>query len=201
MLHLDHIAALPIYVARRRLMRMPEPTIYLPETAVADVRSLLHIFQRLDRGRLPCQLIGCKPGDEFDLSRELVLSAFATHHTVPSLGFIVWDAAKEAQRGVPSALPGETDPRPSVFPAAKSPLRFAHRWLPIWATAIPALDEHEPLFRAKILILEMTFVAPDHRKEHIHKFGHIHIDDIVKRASRFENELIIASHFSTPLSR
>ena len=28
--HLDHIAALPIYVARRRMMKMDPPTIYLP---------------------------------------------------------------------------------------------------------------------------------------------------------------------------
>ena len=50
--HMDHIAALPIYVARRRLMKMPEPTIYLPEGSVEDVRALLRAFQRLDRGRL-----------------------------------------------------------------------------------------------------------------------------------------------------
>ena len=32
--HLDHIAALPVYVARRRMMKMEPPTIYLPEHAV-----------------------------------------------------------------------------------------------------------------------------------------------------------------------
>ncbi len=31
--HLDHIAALPVYVARRRLMKMSPPTIYLPESS------------------------------------------------------------------------------------------------------------------------------------------------------------------------
>ena len=28
--HLDHIAALPVYVARRRMMKMEPPTIYVP---------------------------------------------------------------------------------------------------------------------------------------------------------------------------
>ena len=28
--HLDHVAALPVYVARRRMMKMEPPTIYLP---------------------------------------------------------------------------------------------------------------------------------------------------------------------------
>jgi ribonuclease Z len=40
-------------------------------------------------------------------------------------------------------------------------------------------------------------VAPSHRKDKIHKFGHIHLDDLVDRRERFQNELIIASHFST----
>ena len=47
--------------------------------------------------------------------------------------------------------------------------------------------------------MEMTFVAPGERHEKIHKFGHMHLDDFVARADRFENEVIIASHFSTRL--
>ena len=43
----------------------------------------------------------------------------------------------------------------------------------------------------------MTFVAPEHRKEKIHKHGHMHIDDYRQRAERFNNELIIAAHLST----
>jgi len=48
-----------------------------------------------------------------------------------------------------------------------------------------------------VLVMEMTFVSPSHRKERIHKFGHIHLDDVIERRERFKNELIIASHFST----
>src|SRR5579872_2217986 len=51
--HLDHVAALPVYVARRRMMKMEPPTIYLPVAAVEAVGTLLRAFQRLDRGRLP----------------------------------------------------------------------------------------------------------------------------------------------------
>ncbi len=31
----------------------------------------------------------------------------------------------------------------------------------------------------------------------IHKYGHTHLDDLIARAERFENEVIIVSHFST----
>src|SRR5204863_7263087 len=83
--HLDHIAALPVYVARRRMMKMDPPTIYLPQHAVEDVRRLLLVMQRLDRRRQTCRLQGLSPGQELELSRELVVTAFATTPTLPSL--------------------------------------------------------------------------------------------------------------------
>src|SRR5437763_15635005 len=49
--HLDHIAALPVYVARRRMMKMDRPHIYLPACAVNDVEHFLKVVQKLDRGR------------------------------------------------------------------------------------------------------------------------------------------------------
>ena len=53
------------------------------------------------------------------------------------------------------------------------------------------------MYEAQILVMEMTFVSPSHRKDKIHKFGHIHLDDLVERRERFNNEVVIASHFST----
>ena len=52
--HLDHIAALPVYVARRRMMKMEPPTIYLPETAIEPIERLLKAVSRLDRGPARC---------------------------------------------------------------------------------------------------------------------------------------------------
>jgi ribonuclease Z len=64
-------------------------------------------------------------------------------------------------------------------------------------TAPQALDENPEFYEAKILIAEMTFIAKSHRKELIHKSGHMHLDDFVVRRDKFKNELIIAGHFST----
>lgn len=194
--HMDHIAALPVYVARRRLMRMDPPKIFLPESYVDDVRALLHAFQRLDRGRLPCELIPCKPGDEFDLSRELVLKTFETVHTVPSLGYIVYDRRKKLKEEF-VGMPGE-----QIRDLRLSGVEVTHEVrAPIVAfigDSTPLPFDHMPdVLHAKVLITEVTFVSPAHRREHTHKFGHIHWDDIVERAERFKNELIIASHFST----
>ena len=72
--HLDHIAALPAYVSRRRMMKMDPPVIYLPDSAVDAAWDMLQTFRKLDRGAMPCELIGLLPGDQIDISREYVVT-------------------------------------------------------------------------------------------------------------------------------
>ena len=55
--HMDHLLALPAYVARRRMMKMTPPVIYLPAGKASEARQLLAIFCRLDQGKLPCQFV------------------------------------------------------------------------------------------------------------------------------------------------
>ncbi len=194
--HLDHVAALPVYVARRRMMKMEPPTIYLPEHSVDLVQHVLKAFSRLDRGRLPCNLVPVKPGDEIELSRELVVTASATRHTVPSLGYIVWERRRKLKAEYQGLASDQIrDLRLSGVDVAEE------RRLPLLAytgdTSPEGLDATPAMFDAKVLITEMTFVAPGHRKEKIHKHGHMHLDDYVRRRDLFKNELIIAMHFST----
>jgi ribonuclease Z len=193
--HLDHIAALPVYVARRRLMKMEPPTIYLPEYSIEPLERILKLFTRLDGGRMPCRMVPTKPGDEIELSREHVVTVSATEHRVPSLGFVVWDRRRKLKPQY-QQLTGEQirDLRmkgAEVTDEVRVPL-VAY----VGDSAPGGLDRCPAMYEARVLITELTFIAPSHRKEKIHKFGHIHLDDIIERREKFRNELIIASHFS-----
>ncbi len=194
--HLDHIAALPVYVARRRMMKMEPPTIYLPDHAVETVERLLKVYRQLDRGRLPCELIPVKAGDEIELSRELVVTASATHHTVPALGYIVWER-KQKLRPEYTSLQGDQI-RDLKLSGVEITNEVRVPELAYLGDSAPAgLDNCPAMYEARVLISEMTFVAPSHRKDKIHKHGHMHLDDYVERKDRFKNEKVIVGHFST----
>lgn len=194
--HLDHIAALPVYVARRRMMKMDPPTIYLPEHAVDNVDRLLHSYSRLDRGRLPCELIAVKDGDTIELSRELAISAHATRHTVPSLGYIVWQRRRKLKPEY-QGLSGEEIRDIRLQGHEVSHEQRLPKLAYLGDSSAAGLDACPDMYRSQVLIAEMTFVAPGHRKEKIRKMGHMHLDDFVQRRDRFENQLVIAGHFST----
>jgi ribonuclease Z len=194
--HLDHIAALPVYVARRRMMKMEPPTVYVPAENFEDVKKLLLVVQRLDRGRQVCDLRPVEAGQEIELSREHVVTAWPTAHTIPSRGYLVWERRNKLKEEF-QGLPGEKirDLRLSGTAVTRE-VR-----MPILAytgdTSPQGLDAFPPAYEAKILITELSFIREKHRRDKIHKFGHMHLDDFVERADRFKNEVIIAGHFST----
>lgn len=194
--HLDHLVALPAYVARRRMMKMDPPTIYLPADSVENVQRMLHIWQRLDRGRMLCNLVGVQPGDEYELSREHVVTVFATKHTVPSVGYVVWDR----RRKLKPEHQGKSGDEIRDLRMAGTDVTHEVR-IPLVCytgdTAPAGLDGYPPVYDAQVLITELTFFRPEHRKDKIHKYGHMHLDDILERADRFRNELLIVAHFST----
>ena len=194
--HLDHMAALPAFVARRRMMKMEPPTIYLPEENVEWADKLLKVWQRLDRGRMVCNLVGVHPGQEIELSRDHVVTVFKTQHTVPSVGYLVWQRRKKLKLKYQTLSGNEIrDLRMAgedVTHEVRTPLVCY-----TGDTAPPGLDNYPSIFEAKILITELTFFRPEHRREKIYKFGHMHLDDIIERADKFHNEIIIAMHFST----
>jgi ribonuclease Z len=198
--HLDHLAALPVYVARRRMMKMEPPVIYLPEDAIEWVDRLLKCVRHLDRGRLPCELKPLRAGDEIEVSRELVVTVSATSHTIPSLGFIVWERRRKLK---PEYLELSGDQIRDLRLAGTEVTQEMR--IPLIAylgdSSPKGLDQTPAMYEAKVLIAEMTFVAPSHRKDKIHKHGHMHLDDFVERRNRFKNERIIASHFSTRYQR
>jgi ribonuclease Z len=225
--HLDHVAALPVYVARRRMMKMEPPTIYVPEEALEDLERLMKIMHRLDRGRQLANLRGVKAGAEVELGRNLLVKAVQTEcsgiaadaisdeeldspdhvvkvvdsaHTIPSRGFVVYEKRKKLKKeylGLPGAkikelrLAGEASGNPIVEEIEDPIIAYTGDTSPV------GLDNNPDFFRAKILITEMSFIRAAHRRDKIHKFGHMHLDDFVERAGRFKNELIVAGHFST----
>lgn len=193
--HLDHIAAIPAYVARRRMMKMERPVLYLPDYAVATVDQMLKVITRLDRGRMPCELIPLRENQEIDLTRELTVTTHAMKHSIPALGFIVWEKRRKLKQEFVN-WSGE-----QIRDARLSGVEVTSETrIPLVAytgdTAPAGLDRNPDMFRAKILITEMTFLAPDHRKDLIHKDGHMHLDDFVDRKDTFQNEQIICGHFS-----
>lgn len=192
--HMDHVLALPAYIARRRMMQMDPPTIYVPDQKVGDVRQFLAAFCRLEQSVLPCRIVGVRPGDEIELSRELVVSVHKTYHTVPSVGYIVWERRKKL-RPEYFELSGAEIRDLSVSGVEVSyEVRFP-RVAFLGDSSPRGLDENPDMYEADVLIAEMTHVSLQ-KNEPFQTPGHMRLEDYVERQDRFHNQKVLASHFS-----
>ncbi|MDO4568859.1 MAG: MBL fold metallo-hydrolase [Planctomycetia bacterium] len=193
--HLDHLAFLPNYVARRRMMKMTPPTIFLPQKFVPAVEKLLGVWAKLDNGSFPCELVGLEGGEEVELSREVVVQAHPVQHRIPALGYVVFHRRKKLK---PEFLPLSGD---EIRNLKESGVKIDYeirvpKVAYLGDSNVHGLDANEIFYKAETLIMEMTFAEEEHTSDKIERKGHIHLNDIVRRKDKFENELIILSHFT-----
>ena len=197
--HMDHILALPAYVARRRMMLMEPPVLYAPKQKVADIRNFLAAFGRLEQSDLQCEIIGVQPGDELELSRELVATVHKTYHSVPSVGYIIWERRKKLKPEY-LELSGE-----QIRDLSQSGVEISYELrLPRIAflgdSSAKGLDENPDMYKADVLIAEMTHLT-HLRSEPLPASRHMSDEDYKQRQDKFENKIVIASHFSARYSQ
>lgn len=194
--HLDHLLALPALLARRGMLKLPPPTVYVPVEIISDVQLLLAVWRGLDRSGMDCRLVGLEAGETASLSDRHFVTAFATAHPVPSRGYVVW----ERRQKLKDEFVGLAGDQLKTLREAGTTLTVEVS-VPLVCytgdTGPAGLDAESALYEARILIVEMSFARAEHQRERIHAFGHLHLDDFVERTDRFQNELIVAGHVTT----
>ena len=63
-------------------------------------------------------------------------------------------------------------------------------------TLVSALDHSPELYKARVLVVECTFLDDRKTLDAARAGCHIHLDEVIERADRFENEHIVVMHVS-----
>lgn len=193
--HMDHMGGIAHHCATRALMGMEPPTYVVPEHAVGPLEQLFEAWRALDRSEMAHRLVPITAGARYEHRRDVHLEAFAVPHTVPALGYVVWKRHHRLAarfEGLPqSELAERARAGETLNEVVESPeVAFCGD------TRIEGLDRHPAVRRARLLILECTFLDERADAAEAKKRGHVHLDDVVARADWFENERILLTHFS-----
>lgn len=195
--HMDHSAGLVYYFSQRHFQGMGTGTVLCHRHLAEAIHKLMDAWSTIEAQRTPYRVV---PMDaegehsEFEIRRNLYLRAFATDHTVPSLGFVVLEK-RQKLRDEFAHLPQE------------KLVELKQRGEPItWIKEVPLVAytgdtgpgahfERPDVAGAKILITECTFIEPDHRKRS--RAGkHLHATDLAQIVERVKAEQIVLTHFS-----
>ena len=194
--HADHVGALPALLGIRALHgKMKPPRVVMPAEIVDDLQAALAAMSRLQRFALDIEPIGMNPGDEVALRGDLFVRAVRTFHPVPSLAYVIVRRVSKLRaefRGLPGPeiaarrLAGES------MTEHEDRLELAYST----DTLVSVLDHAPELLRTRVLIVECTFLDARKTLEAARSGCHIHLDELIERAERFQNEHIVLMHLS-----
>lgn len=224
--HPDHISAVPQHVARRRLLKLPPATYYVPPCCVQPLRTMLQAMAELDGSpaylgeqvkvlaMLPAKTAGCSStsadveGDpvadvtEVTIARDCVVRAWPTIHRVPSQGYTMWRKKKTLKPALAAELAAGRLSSRQLGELRKDGQEIEDvSSTCVFAysgdTTLQAVLGYQPALEADALVLECTyFDAIRHPVCLAQERGHVHLDEIVANASAFRNRRLVLMHFS-----
>jgi ribonuclease Z len=128
------------------------------------------------------------------LRNDLAVTFLPGRHLVPTVGYLF----SEVRKKLVDDLVGRAEEEIAALRQAGAEVTRREE-IPLLAypgdCAPEIFDAAPELFRARVLLIECSFLGEDDR-ERARKYDHIHLDDIAERAAMFENEAIVLTHFS-----
>ncbi len=192
--HLDHMAGFAHFASRRRLQRLPSARVFVPAEAAADAAQWLGACERLERIEYEIDVVPVSPGDRVRLRNDLELTILPGRHRVPTVGYLF----SEVRHKLLPELSGKDGREIAAMRESGAPVTRREE-IPLLAypgdCGAEIFDACPELFGARVLLLECSFLLPEDR-DRAREYAHIHLDDILARADRFENEAVVLTHFS-----
>jgi ribonuclease Z len=183
-------------------MGMSPATYYVPEETLAGMQGLAEAWRTLEMVKPhkwhPPQFEALAPGGVVWLHRQLAAKAFRVQHTLPSLGYTLYDVRKKLKAEF------QGTPGPELARLRREGVAFEEElWVPrltfIGDSTIETLYREPHVGQSRILFLEVTFLL-DGEQEMARKRGHTHLDDLLTflkaQPDTLQNEHIVLKHFS-----
>ncbi|XP_054808129.1 nuclear ribonuclease Z isoform X2 [Prosopis cineraria] len=181
--HMDHIGGLPMYVATRGLYRMKPPTIIVPSSVKEDVEKLFEVHRKLDHSELKHNLVGLDIGEEFYLRNDIKVKAFKTYHVIPSQGYVLYSVKKKLKHEY-LGLPGN-EIKKLKFSGVEITYTLEEPEIAFTGDTMSDFivdDSNIDALRARILVMECTFVNDSITVTHARDYGHTHLSEEIQEA-------------------
>ncbi len=190
--HMDHAAGIAYYLSQRNFCGISAGTILTPKNLLKPIKEIIDAWARLDGNKIPANLIGVKPGEEYQIKPNLFARVFPTKHCRGSVGFSVIERRKKLKPEYKD-LTG-----PQIVELKKKGIEIDYKIdFPIVTylgdTQYVDFSQLEYIVNSKILIAECTFYEGEHSGR-AEAGRHMHIDEFVTLLSNLQNEHIIVTH-------
>lgn len=189
--HLDHSGSLA-HILGVRCLNDHEPLhLVVPDSKVEQTKKYLKVLGEISESSISYKVL--KASDTHSLKRGIDLKAIASDHCIDSTGYGVWQTKhrlKPEFEGVPGDELAKKKKQGLVIEENISELLLAYS-----GDSRAAFFKTEAI-RAKVLIMECSFLGEDVPLEKVDYYGHTHMSDWVRYAEQIEAETVVMTHVS-----
>jgi len=190
--HMDHAAGIVYYLSHRNFCGQSPGTILAPANLIAPIEQVVNAWAGLDGNKIPANLVGVKPGDEYQIKPNLLAKVFPTKHSKGSVGYSIIEKRKKLKPEY-AGLTG-----PQIVELKKQGLQIDYPLdIPIVTylgdTMYVDFSQLKYVAESKILIAECTFYEVEHA-ERAEAGRHMHLDEFVTLLEKLQNDHIIITH-------
>ncbi len=190
--HMDHAAGIAYYLSHRNFSGQSAGTILAPANLLGPMKEIIESWGRLEGKVVPANLVGVKPGDEYQIKPNLFTRVFPTKHSRDSVGYSVIEKRKKIKPEY-AKLTG-----PQIVELKKQGVEIDYPLeIPIVTylgdTQYVDFSQLKYIVESKILIAECTFYMAEHA-ERAEAGKHLHVDEFVTLIEKLQNEHIIITH-------
>ncbi len=200
--HMDHAAGIAYYFSQRMFLDNAPGNLYAPEPLIEPIQKLLRLWGEIDGHEPPANIHPARPGEDIILRKDLLVRPFEVNHpcrrrareTVHALGY----CAIEVRQKLFEEYLNLTGPQ--IVELKKQGVAITRRVeMPLIAytgdTAAGEFLSLDYVRKARLLLLECTFVEDDHM-DRARAGAHLHVRDLKHIIPRLENERIVLIHLS-----
>jgi ribonuclease Z len=196
--HMDHAAGIAYYLSHRNFCGQSPGTILAPENLLGPMREIIDAWGRLDGNKVPANLVGVKPGDEYQIKPNLFTRVFPTKHSKDSVGYTVIEKRKKIKPEYAKLT------SPQIVELKKQGVQIDNPLeIPIVSylgdTDYVDFSQLEYIVRSKILIAECTFYTPE-QTERAKAGKHMHVDEFAALIENMQSECIVITHTTQRIS-
>lgn len=192
--HMDHSAGLAYYFSQRHFQGVGTGTVLCHPALEAPIKNVMTAWIDLEAQRTPYNVIALEPDQEHMIKNNIALRAFATKHTVPSLGYV----AIEKRSKLREEYVGLSQPQLVELKQKGVEITKINEIPLVCFTGDTMWGDHfdrPDVLNAKILITECTFMEPDHR-DRADVGKHLHLEHIARLMEKSNADAVILTHLS-----
>ena len=198
--HTDHMSGVIYHLSTREMISQNRQSTYVVgEEHLHHFTQMIESWRKLSKNALECQIVSLPINQQYKLRQNLWMESFRAVHRIPCQGYKLIQQKKKIKEAYKNYS------GPEIALARKRGEEIStkiNETLCVYTgdSSHHVFEQQPDILKSNILITEITFFCDRITPEKAKHRGHIHIRDLLRYESMFENEYIVIMHLSSRYS-